>query len=320
MILAIDFGGTRTRAATYDADLHLLHRAEMPTRPVEGAEVVLPRLIDLARSVIPAGASLEAVGVSAGCARAYTGMIDNAPTLPGWVQVPLAARLIEAFGLPVRMENDANLAALAEVHLGAAQGCDPAIYLTLSTGVGGGVVIGGQLFTGWRGVAFEPGHLIVDMLDGGYATLEGRVSGPALAGAARDLLNRSADPSPLRALGELDGKAVAEAARLGDPLAVEVVEAAGRALGVGLVNVVHLFNPQCVVLGGSVASLGDLLLRPARAVLTERLIDPLFHAPDLLRVGALGDDGVLLGAALLAKHREEITAEGQSSRDAEEDI
>lgn len=302
MILALDFGGTKTRAAIYDHDLRLLHRAEMLTRPAEGPAAVLPRLIELGRSVIPAGASLDAIGVSAGCARAYTGVIDNAPTLPGWVQVPLAEQLSGAFGLPVRMENDANLAALAEYHRGSAQGCDPAVYLTLSTGVGGGVVIGGELFRGWRGVAFEPGHLLVEAGSGGYATLEGRASGPALAASARDLLNRSADPSPLRELGEIDGKAVAEAARLGDPLALEVVEGAGRALGVGLVNVVHLFNPQCVVLGGSVATLGDLLLGPARAVLAERLIDPLFNGPDLIRLSDLGDDGVLLGAALLAKH------------------
>jgi glucokinase len=300
MILAIDFGGTRTRAACYDLHLNSLARAEMPTRPADGPEAVIPRMIELARGVIPAGAHLTAIGLSAGCARAHTGLVDHAPTLPGWNQVPLAARISAAFGLPVRMENDANLAALAEYHRGAAQGCDPAIYLTLSTGVGGGVVIGGRLFTGWRGVAFEPGHLLVERDGAALLTLEACASGPALARAARDLLTRSADPSPLRDLPELDGRAVGEAARAGDPLALEVIEAAGQALGIGLVNIVHLFNPQCVVLGGSVAGLGDLLLNPARAVLAARLIDPLFAAPDLLRAAQLGDDGVLLGAALLA--------------------
>ena len=303
MILAIDFGGTRSRVGWYDADLQLIVRAEAPSQTHEPPLAVIARLIALARSVVPDGTTPAAIGLSAPGPQAYTGLILHANTLPGWDRVPLAAEISAALGAPVYTENDANLAALAEYHVGAGQGADPMLYLTISTGIGGGAVLGGKLFTGWRGLAIEPGHVKFPAPDGRVYSLEALASGTALGRLARERLAADESPSVLRSLPpeRVDGQAVGEAAAGGDALANAVVAASGRWLGLGLVALTHLFNPQAIVLGGSVTRLGDLLLTPARAALTELLIDPAFNAPDLVRVSTLGDDGPLLGAAQYAR-------------------
>ncbi len=304
MYLAIDFGGTRTRAAWFSAELSLLQRVEAPSRTEEPPDSVIGRIIALGRAVVPPGEMPAAIGICGPGAQAYTGVILNARTLPGWEQVPLAEPIRTAFGgVPTFMENDANLAALAEYHFGAAQGCDPAIYLTISTGIGGGAVIGGRLFTGWRGLAIEPGHIPFVMPDGRVLDLELLASGTAIGRRARERLTATDAPSKLRDLAMVDGKAVGEAAQRGDPLAGAVIEEAGRWLGLGLVTLAHLFNPQAIVLGGSVATLGELILRPAREQLAAHLIDSAFNDPDLLRLAALGDDVCLTGAALHACDR-----------------
>ncbi len=300
-ILAIDFGGTRTRAAWFSSDLRLLARAETATLAHEAQEAVITRVLATARQVVPAGQTPRAVGICAPGPQAYTGLILHAPTLPGWHKVPLAQRVSAAFNAPAYMENDANLAALAEYHQGAARGANPAVYLTVSTGIGGGAIINGELFTGWRGLAIEPGHLKFPLPDGQIVSLEALASGTAIGRAARDRLAGTGVPSALRSLPAVDGKAVGEAAQRGDALALEVIHEAGRWLGLGLVSVIHLFNPQVIVIGGSVALLGDLIFNPARQVIADYVTDPAFNDPSLLRVAQLGDDVCLIGAALYAE-------------------
>jgi glucokinase len=302
-ILAIDFGGTRTRAAWYSDDLHQLARGEILTRAHEPTDTVIERIIDLARSVVPDEGSLAAIGICGSGPQAYTGVILHANSLPShWHNTPFAEPISRAFGgAPAYMENDANLAALAEYHFGAARGADPAIYLTISTGIGGGAIIGGQLFTGFRGLAIEPGHLKFMHPDGHIYSLEQLACGRALAESARKKLDATSAPSLLRSFDTLDGRLVGEAAAQGDRLALEVIQEAGRWLGLGLVNIIHLFNPQVIVMGGSVAQLGDLIFDPARQVIAETVIDPAFNLPDLIRPAELGDDVCLVGAALHAQ-------------------
>ncbi len=300
-ILALDFGGTRTRAAWFSSDLRLLARAETATLAHEAQDAVIARLLATARQVVPTGQTPRAVGICAPGPQAYTGLILHAPTLPGWHNVPLAQRVSATFNAPAYMENDANLAALAEYHQGAAQGANPAVYLTVSTGIGGGAIINGELFTGWRGLAIEPGHLKFPLPDGQIVSLEALASGTAIGRAARDRLAGTGTPSALRSLPAVDGKAVGEAARRGDRLALEVIHEAGRWLGLGLVSVIHLFNPQVIVMGGSVALLGDLIFNPARQVIADYVTDPAFNDASLLRVAQLGDDVCLIGAALYAR-------------------
>jgi glucokinase len=297
-ILAIDFGGTRTRAGWFNTELQMLHRAEVPTLRHEPQEQVIQRVIACGRAVVPVGEQPRGIGICAPGPQAFTGYILNANTLPGWDRVPLAERVSAAFGdVPVVMENDANLAALAEYQQGAAQGCDPALYLTISTGIGGGAILGGKLFTGWRGSAIEPGHLKFLHPDGRTYSLEGLASGPALVYWAERALATSTEPSQLRTAARLDGRVIGTLAAEGDAVAGQVVAEAGRWLGLGLVALTHLFNPQVIVLGGSVTQLGDLLLEPAHRTLAQLLIDPAFNDADLLRLAALGDDVCLIGAA-----------------------
>jgi glucokinase len=304
MLLSIDFGGTRTRVGWFSESLDLLARDEGESHTEESQDAVIARIIDLARRVVPAGEIPRAIGICGPGPQAYTGLILNAATLPGWDRVPLAQRISDAFfGAPAHMENDANLAALAEYHFGAARSANPAIYLTVSTGIGGGAIIDGKLFTGWRGLAIEPGHLKFPAPNGKLYSLEEFSSGTGIGRLARERLERSDEESSLRDVAVVDGKAVGEAAALGDAFALSVVEQAGRWLGLGLVNLVHLFNPQVIVIGGSVVKLGDLIFVPARQVLADNLIDPLFNDPDLIRIAELGDDVCLIGAALHAQSK-----------------
>ncbi len=304
-ILAIDFGGTRTRAAWYADDLQQLVRGEILTLAHEPTASVIERIVDLARHVIPDGHSPSAIGICGSGPQAYTGVILHANSLPPhWHNTPFAEPISRAFdGVPAHMENDANLAALAEYHLGAARDADPALYLTISTGIGGGAIIGGKLFTGYGGLAIEPGHQKFMNLDGNIYSLEQLACGRALADSAKQKLSMSDEPSALRSLDIVDGKAVGDAAAGGDALALAVIREAGRWLGLGLVNLIHLFNPQVIVCGGSVAMLGDLIFDAAREVIAHYLIDPAFNVPDLIRLAELGDDVCLVGAALYVKSK-----------------
>jgi glucokinase len=301
--LAVDFGGTRTRAGWFDESLNLLGRYETPSNVQDPVETVIQRLIDTARAVIPAGQQPSAIGISApGPLDAERGIIHHAKTLPEWEAVPLAKHISEAFeSVPTVMQNDANLAALAEYHVGAGQGCDPLIYLTISTGIGGGAVIDGRLFTGWRGLAIEPGHVRLMTPDGSIRRLEELASGTALGVIARQRLRQDHTDSSLRQVESVDGKAVGAAARQGDPLALEIVQEAGRYLGFGLVALLHLFNPQAIVIGGSVTLLGDLFFDPAKEVIRANLLDAGFYDDNLIRLAALGDDVCLHGAAHYAR-------------------
>ena len=301
-IVAIDFGGTRLRAACFDRALNILGRAETPTLAHEPQHRVIERIIRVSREVWPQDEAVEAVGISAPCPMAYTGLIRHAAVVPDWDDVPLARLVSEAFaGVPVYMENDANLGALAEYHKGAAQGKNPAVYITISTGIGGGVVIDGRLFTGKDGLAIEPGHTKYRGKDGKIYSLQDFAAGPGLVRLAKLHLAEQKAESVLRDAGEITGKVVGDAALAGDVLARAVIEEAGWWLGLGLVNVAHMLNPEVIVLGGSVMLLGDLLLNPARRVIQATAVDPLFYHDGLLQAAHLGDDVCLVGAASYAR-------------------
>lgn len=301
-ILAIDLGGTRIRAGWFAHDLTLRARAEAPTMAQQPVEQVTHRLIDTARQVIPSGERIRAVGISTPTPHAYTGVIRNAAAFPHWINVPLAQIVGDALGgVPVFMENDGNVAALAEYHMGAGRGANPMIYLTVSTGIGGGVVLDGRLFTGHDGLAFEPGHVKFPYTDGNIYSLEKMASGTGIAWLARNRLAASDTPSLLRTTVTVDAKAVGNAASEGDALALAVLDEAGHWLGLLLINVLLMFNPEVLVIGGSVMHLGDLILNPARRTLQQYIIDSGYLKPDMLRIAQLGDDVGLIGAASHAR-------------------
>lgn len=303
--LAIDFGGTRSRAALFDRDMRMISRAETLSRVEDGPDTVLARLCALGKSLTDAKGEPAAIGIAApGPLDTSAGLIIKAETLPGWSNVPLTAFVSRAFaGASVFIENDANLGAIAEYQLGAGQGADPMIYLTISTGIGGGAIIGGELFTGAGGHAIEPGHMRLTLPDGSIRRWEELASGTALGDLARQLLAIGARNSILRETELVDGKAVGEAALAGDEFALDCLRQSGAWLGLGLVNLLHLFNPAAVVLGGSVMQLGHLILDPARQAVDEHILFEGFVADDLLRPARFGDDVCLVGAALHAREQ-----------------
>ena len=300
--LAIDFGGTRSRAALFDRDMRMIGRAETPSRVCDGPDTVVARLIALGKSLTDVGGEPAAIGIAApGPLDTAAGRIIKAETLPGWSNVPIAATVSRAFaGAPAFVENDANLGAIAEYQLGAGQGADPLIYLTISTGIGGGAIIGGELFTGAGGLAIEPGHMRLTRPDGGIRRWEELASGTALGDLARKKLAAGARSSSLSELESIDGKAVGEAALAGDEFALDCLRQTGAWLGLGLVNLLHLFNPAAIVLGGSVMKLGELILSSARQVIDEQILFVGFVPDNLLRPAKFGDDVCLVGAALHA--------------------
>ena len=304
-ILALDFGGTRVRAALFDASMQMVDRAETLTLVPEGEAAVIQRIIATGKSVVPDGCQLRGIGVAApGPLDTKRGVILHAKTLPGWSNVPLALLLSAAFDhAPTFVENDANLGAVAEYHMGAGQGADPMIYLTISTGIGGGAIINGKLFTGADALGIEPGHMRFTLPDGSHRRLEELASGTAIGDWAKHYLQEGSNPSILADYLVVDGKAVGQAAMTRDPLALSVVAEAGRWLGLGLVNLIHLFNPQVIVLGGSVIQLGDLLLDPARKMIQDNILDSAFYNNDLLREATIADDVCLVGAALHCRNQ-----------------
>jgi glucokinase len=306
-ILSIDLGGTRLRAALYDEYFQQIARTETLTRADEGPKPVIERVLATAREVVPTGVNPRAIGMSTpGPLDARRGVVLHSFALPGWKDVPLTSIVSAAFGnAPTFAQNDGNVGPLAEYVLGAGQGCNPMLYLTISTGIGGGVIINGELFTGWSGHAAEPGHMQFHDEDGSVRRLEELASGTALGVLATRKLASYGGETRLRGLDVIDGKAVGTAAAAGDAFALSIVETAGRYLGLGLVNLLHLFSPQAVVVGGSVTQLGDLYFAPARAVIAERVLDPTFVPPNFIRMAHFGGDVCLIGAALHAQRESE---------------
>lgn len=306
-VIAVDFGGTNLRAALVDESGRVVEQFKRRTEAAQGPEAVFT---NLARAITDiagqAGAeALLGVGVAApGPVDQAIGTIYSPPNLPGWGDVPLAAILSERTGLPVALGNDANLAALGEHAFGAGVGRSEMIYLTISTGIGGGVISHNHLLLGQRGLAGELGHMLI-VPDGPQCGcglrghLEALGSGPAIARRMAGLLTAGFESSVQRVNGTVSTEQIVRAAREGDPLAIRVLAEAGTFIGMGIATLVHTFAPQRFVIGGGVSNAGDLLLEPMRRAANERVLEAYRGSYDIV-LAALGDDAGLLGAAALA--------------------
>jgi glucokinase len=312
-VIAVDLGGTQLRTALYGPQRQVLARLAEPTRAHEGVEPVLQRLIEGVRSmgdVAQAGwGRINAIGVSApGPLDPRRGVIHWAPNLPGWRDVPLVDRLSKVLGRPVFLGNDGSLAALAEQRCGAGRGQADLVYITVSTGIGGGVISDGQLILGRGGLGGEVGHMTVEASGprckcGNVGCLETLASGMAIARQARESVAAGARTCIADLvngdLERIEAKLVHEAARQGDVVAVDLFRKAGMYLGIGIVNMMYLFNPGMVIIGGGVSKAGDLLFVPMQATVRQRIHEIYWR--DCPIVGAaLGDDVCLTGAAILA--------------------
>lgn len=306
-VIAVDLGGTNIRTALCDEQGNILKRARQRTRPEEGVDAVLARIVAGVREVMTDGETPAAVGVaSPGPIDPFSGDVLYAANLY-WHNVPLRDLLVERLKLPVVVGNDANLAALGEQRYGAGRGARDMAYITISTGIGCGVILDDRLVLGHRGLATELGHMVMDVdgdpiLSGVPGAFEGYAAGPGIAKLAQQRLSEGW-PSRMRDLSGGDiaavtAKEVGEAAQQGDALALDVVRRTARVIGLGFVNVLHLFNPALIVVGGSVALMGDVLMQPVRETVELYAMPPYRGAP--IVPAQLGDDCGLLGAAALA--------------------
>ena len=309
LAIAVDLGGTHIRVAVVSASGELSHRRDKATDAPEGPDAVIGRMAGLVEAVADhADLPIEIpIGVaSPGPLDTRTGTVLFTPNLKGWRDVPLVDKLAAATGRRVALANDGNCGALGEARFGTAGGVHDLVYIALGTGIGGGIVTGGHLIDGLRGLAGEVGHVVVAM-DGPRCTcgaigcLESFAAGWAIQREA-ELVSRTADGEGILRVAagrSLHAGVVGEAARQGDPAALGILGRAGRALGAAMGAFANLFNPSVFVIGGGVAHLEELLLGPARTAMANySFIDA--RRDFTIRYSSLGDDTALYGAGALA--------------------
>ncbi|GAA2885972.1 ROK family protein [Nonomuraea rubra] len=305
-VLSLDIGGTKLAAGVVTGD-GLIHGWQVtPTRREEGPRPVLTRLFDLGRkAVAEAGVpEVAAVGISCGGPLDTTaGVLECPPHLPGWIDIPIVALATETFGVPAALENDATAAALGEFRYGAGRGTSTMVYLTISTGVGGGSVIGGRLHRGAAGNGGELGHVMVRpggrkcSCGGGAAWRRTRPAPPSPSAPARPWPPAAPRRCPPSALPTAED--VSRAAEAGDPLAIEVWDETTWALGTALTDLVNAFEPELVVLGGGVTRSGARLLDPVAAAVARDAMPPAARAARFT-LAELGDGVCVVGAGAVA--------------------
>ncbi len=306
IFVTVDLGGTLVRAAAYTRAGEQIARVESASPAAGNSQKLVAAITDAIRKVWHE--NILAIGLGApGPLNPQPGIILQAPNLPGLDNFPLAQELQAVLGCPVYLGNDANLAALAEWRFGAGRGHTDLLYLTISTGIGGGVITGGRLLTGNAGLAAELGH--VSVMEGGplcgcgqHGHLEAVAAGPAIARLAREHISAGAKSQIIELVdgddNEITAAHVGQAAKSDDQLALEVLATAGWAIGRALAGFAHSFNPGVIILGGGVIGAGEAILKPIRTTFKLELIIPEYHCPVV--TAALEKDVGLLGALVLA--------------------
>ena len=310
-VLGLDIGGTKLAAGVATPEGRMLAEARIATDVADGPDAVIARLVDLARRVVSdAGlrpSDLASIGIGCGGPLdPWRGVVLNALNNPGWIDVPIVRRIEQELGRPAYLDNDANAAALGEHRFGAGRGTDHMVYLTISTGVGGGVIAGGRILRGENGNAAELGHISVNAHGrpchcGSIGCVEAYASGTNIAVRAREALEATDEPSSLRRLdpASLTAADVVDAVGSGDALAREVWDETTTLIGAGIASVVHAFNPRLVVVGGGVANAGGLLFGPVRRIVAERTM-PWLHEVVSVVPAELGTRTGVLGAVAVA--------------------
>lgn len=310
--IGCDLGGTNIKAGVVDLKSgSVMTSSSTPTLAKEGPEAVMERMIDLIRTLIENSGidkdQLQGLGISApGVLDPERGKTLFLPNFPGkWRDIPLGRTLSNALRLPVSILNDVRAITYGEYKFGAGRGVDRLACYAIGTGVGGGLIINGRLVLGFQGTAGELGHQTVEMDGlrcgcGNYGCLEAYASGPAIASraekAVRQGLTTKLGELVDYDLNKLSPKVVAQAARMGDAIAREIWDEVGRYLGTGIANVCVSIGPERVVLAGGVAEAGDLLLKPIRTTLHERVHVMPIDKVDVV-LSSLGSEAGILGMA-----------------------
>jgi glucokinase len=316
--IGMDLGGTKILAAVVSSEGHIVAEAKLKTRPEEGIDAVIERMVQTAGKAVQK-AQVEwqdVIGMGVGVPAPLdpeTGVVYNPPNLPGWGEVPLGPRLAEGLGVPVFLENDVNLGTLGEHALGAGRGTQDMVGIFVGTGVGGGLILDGKLRSGYRHAAAEIGHMIV--------LADGPVCGCGKRGCLESVASRRAIDRDIRLgiaagresivpeladgkIGRLGSGVLAQAWRRHDPLVVEILTRAQWYLGLLAASIVNLIDPEMVVFGGGVVeAMGEEFLAPIRVTTRQYMI--LQAGAERVRIVAaeLGDDAGVLGAAVLARQQ-----------------
>ncbi len=309
-ILSIDAGATHLLSLVTDLDAQPIAEAERPFDVSVGPELGLAQMVAVGREALTQS-GLEAgqlLGIGAGVPGPLDyakGTIVSPPLMPVWHGTPVRDHLQQAFNVPLYLDNDANLGALGERHYGAGQGVDNLAYIKVATGIGCGLIIDGQVYHGQTGSAGEIGHVMIDKDGppckcGSYGCLEAMAGGPAIAQRAK-LSIQAGQPTALTQIDSLDGltaKDVCRAAREGDALARQLYADAGRLIGVAVADMINLFNPGQVIVGGGVSQAGELILESLRETVTERSVRAAIENTDIVQ-SALGRRSTALGGIAL---------------------
>jgi len=304
-IIAVDVGGTHLRAAAYESE-QVKPSAHERIKTLANEPGVFDRIVKAIEEVWPDHQQVDAIGVaSPGPLDPHTGSLLSTPNIKQLDNFPLAPKLSGHFGVPAFLDNDANLACLGEWKYGAAKGHRDVLYLTISTGIGGGVIANDRLLQGYHGLAAELGHSIVDP-DGPPCScgfnghLESFSSGPAIVKYVLKEMD-SGIKSSLKRDPNLSARQIANAASHGDALAISAYHRAGEYLGIAVASFLHAFDPSIIIFGGGVSQVGPLLFDSFHASLKKRVFHPRYLENLKIEMAALGDDAGLLGARVLAE-------------------
>jgi glucokinase len=307
--IGVDLGGTKLLAGAVDEGFGVLHRSQRTVAGLDQSALIDTAVDAVLEAREAAGGEVTAVGFGIPCLMDQRTGIGVVAVNLALANIAFADVMTERLGLPVFVDNDGNMAALAEHRAGAARGFSEAVVLTVGTGIGGGLILRNELYRGAIGSGAELGHVVIDM-DGpkcqgncpNHGCVEALASGTALAREAVLMAEQRPDSGLGQALGEgreIVGPLVTELAHDGDEAAIAVVELIGRRLGVALASFVNIFNPEVIVIGGGVIAAGELLLDPARQVMAERALPP--SRDEVRIVGAhFGVEAGMIGAAALA--------------------
>lgn len=308
--IGVDVGGTKIAAGVVDAEGRILDRRQVPSEADE-QDAIVAAIIDVTRQCLDAVGSSAAVGIGAAALVDFeAGVVLWAPNL-AYKDLHLRAIVEEHVRLPVVVDNDANVAALAEAVHGAGRGSLHQVTITVGTGIGSGLILDGRVYRGAFGLGGELGHMII-VPDGprcpcgNHGCWEAVASGRAIGRLARQRIEGGAGADLLAAAGgdlnAVTGELVGEAAVAGSPFARDVLQEAGRFLGIGFANIVNIFDPELIVVGGGAAAgTGDLLLDPARDAMTAHVVGHAWRRPVPVVPAALGADAGIVGAAVLAR-------------------
>jgi len=323
LIIGIDVGGTKVAGGLVTLKGRLVESQIVPTHAEKGFKKSYGQIVHLIGRLVRAAGGKGNIGGIGICApgplNPKTGVVLNPPNLPGWRNVELAKLLAKDFGLPAKVENDANAAGLAEVLFGAAVGYKDVFYVTVSTGVGTGIIIDRKIYHGKNGVAGEGGHVSIDYRSpyrcgcGTYGDIESLAAGPGMARRARVMLEQEHSlPSVLRDLThghaeEITPKMIQEAARQGDKVAKAVLADTGFFLGFWLAQMISLFDPEAIVIGGGVSHIGKPLFDKIRETIPNHTINGFASKTPVLPAKLRTDVGVYGAAAVFLPSGEDAT-------------